>query len=262
MAKIDKLPKQAIKPVDNYLKFVQQSFNTGGISFKEILKQLRAIGNIKTTAKNITNESKASGGTILSPIVVNEARQLANQLEDITLLTEFDKYKKFDKLGNFDLSDKGLRETYKVSEDIIKDINTARNWIKSYKKFMSLQASGQLVENTHTELIMLGQSILARAIELCPMDTGLLRSSGALFDMGDYIVIAFTAPYASYVHENLEIAHPHHGGRDCGGRAKFLEIALQEFFPDRTVWTEVLGYEGVMCKIGINPMWLEYNHYM
>ena len=77
----------------------------------------------------------------------------------------------------------------------------------------------------------------------------------------DYIIVTFTAPYASYVHENLEIAHPHHGGRNCGGRAKFLEIALQEFFPNKTVWTEILGHEGIYVKIEMNDLEVEYGHY-
>ena len=76
-----------------------------------------------------------------------------------------------------------------------------------------------------------------------------------------YIIIAFTAPYATYVHENMEIAHPIHGDRDCGGRAKFLEIAVQVVFPDRQVWVEHLGTNDVSVKIGINPLLIEYSHY-
>ena len=118
------------------------------------------------------------------------------------------------------------------------------------------------ITGLHSELITLGKSILGRAIELTPMKTGTLRKSGVMFDFGTYIIIAFTAPYASYVHENLSISHPIHASNpNCGGRAKFLEIALQEFFPDRHVWTEIHGYNGVMCKISINPILLEYSHY-
>jgi hypothetical protein len=296
MAKIDKLPKKITRPIDSYLKFVQQSFNTGGVNFKEILKQLRALGGLSFTSGSMGNiqndlsgqsqsllgdsgsflspgltngqsQSTLSGGSLLSPSITETARMLASQLEDITLLTDLDKYRNFDKLGNFNLESKGLRETYKASNEIIKDIKIARNWLRSYEKFVKANErinSRQVViseQNTHDELILLGKSILARAIELCPMKTGNLRSSGFMLDMGDHVIIGFSAPYASYVHENLNIVHPIHGGRDCGGRAKFLEVALQEFFPDRQVWTEVLGHQGVMCKIGINPLWLEYNHY-
>ena len=242
MARLDILTKKAIKPVDSYLKFVQQSFNTGDMSFLNILKQLDAFAKSKQPYSN-------------------EAANLRDRLDTIQILKDFSKYKKFDKLGNFNLSANGLRETYRVADDIIKDIDVARDWLASYKKFSMLTSTINL-DGLHSELLKLGQSILGRAVELTPMKTGTLRKSGVLFDFGTYIIIAFTAPYATYVHENMEIAHPHHTSNpNCGGRAKFLEIALQEFFPDRQVWTEIHGYNGVMCKISINPLLIEYSHY-
>lgn len=242
MANIKDINKKITQPVDTYLKFVQQSFNTSNTSFIDILQQLNTLANSKQTYSN-------------------EAANLRDRLETITILKDFNKYKKFDKLGNFGLSSNSLRQTYRVADDIIKDINVARDWISSYKKF-SMSISKLNITGLHSELITLGKSILGRAIELTPMKTGTLRKSGVMFDFGTYIIIAFTAPYASYVHENLSISHPIHASNpNCGGRAKFLEIALQEFFPDRHVWTEIHGYNGVMCKISINPILLEYSHY-
>lgn len=242
MAGIKDINKKITQPVDTYLKFVQQSFNTGSVNFMSIFKQLDAIAKSKQTYSD-------------------EAANLRDRLDTIQILKDFSKYKKFDKLGNFNLSSTGLRQTYKVADDIIRDIDVARDWLASYKRF-SMLTSALSLQGLHSELLKLGQSILGRAIELTPMKTGVLRQSGVLLDFGTYIVIAFTAPYASYVHENMEIAHPNHtSNTNCGGRAKFLEIALQEFFPDRTVWTEIHGYNGVMCKISINPLLLEYSHY-
>ena len=242
MAGIKDINKKITQPVDTYLKFVQQSFNTGDVSFLNILKQLDAFAKSKQTH-------------------YEEAANLRDRLNMIQILKDPSKYKKFDKLGNFNLGGSGLRETYAVSNDIIKDINVARDWLASYKRFNMLTSTLSL-DGLHSELIKLGQSILGRAIELTPMKTGTLRQSGVLLDFGTYIVIAFTAPYATYVHENMEITHPNHSSNpNCGGRAKFLEVALQEFFPDRTVWTEIHGYNGVMCKISINPLLLEYSHY-
>ena len=242
MAGIKDINKKITQPVDTYLKFVQQSFNTGDVKFLDILKQLDAFAKSKQTYSN-------------------EAANLRDRLDTIQILKDFSKYKKFDKLGNFGLTNAGLRETYRVADDIIRDIDIARDWLTSYKKF-SMLTSARSLQGLHSELIKLGQSILGRAVELTPMKTGTLRQSGVLFDFGTYIIIAFTAPYATYVHENMEIAHPHHTSNpNCGGRAKFLEIALQEFFPDRQVWTEIHGYNGVMCKISINPLLLEYSHY-
>ena len=242
MAGIKDINKKITQPVDDYLKFVQQSFNTGSVNFLDILKQLDAFAKSKQTYSI-------------------EAATLRDRLNTIQILKDFSKYKKFDKLGNFGLTNFGLRETYRVADEIIKDIDVARDWLESYKRF-SMLTSELSLQSLHSELIKLGQSILGRAVELTPMKTGTLRQSGVLLDFGTYIIIAFTAPYASYVHENMNISHPHHtSNTNCGGRAKFLEIALQEFFPDSLVWTEIHGYNGVMCKISINPLLLEYSHY-
>jgi hypothetical protein len=242
MAGIKDINKKITQPVDTYLKFVQQTFNTCDVSFLNILKQLDAFAKSRQTH-------------------YEEAANLRDRLNTIQILKDPSKYKKFDKLGNFNLSGSGLRETYRVANDIIKDIDVARDWLTSYKRFNMLTSTLRL-DGLHSELIKLGQSILGRAIELTPMKTGTLRQSGVLLDFGTYIIIAFTAPYATYVHENMEITHPNHSSNpNCGGRAKFLEVALQEFFPDRTVWTEIHGYNGVMCKISINPLLLEYSHY-
>ena len=238
---IGKIAKNTTRPLDEYLKFVQQTFNTNDVSFNDIIKQLEYIA--KTDSVNYT-----------------EAIDLKNRLDLIPILKDINKYKKFDKLGDFDFSDRGLRQVYKVSDDIIKDINTARNWIRDYQRFSSLLSKVGM-QGLHTELLALGKTILGRAVELCPMKTGTLRKSGILLDFGTYIVISFTAPYATYVHENMEIAHPIHGDRDCGGRAKFLEIAVQEVFPDRQVWVEHLGTNDVSVKISINRLLIEYSHY-
>lgn len=224
------------KPIDHYFKFIQSAFNTESPNFKEILRVLGELAKVKQPNSN-------------------EAGNLYRRLNTMQILKDPNKYKKFDKLGNnFGLYQSNLRQVYKVSDEIIKDMTNARDWLESYEKFSRLTQITNL-KGLHRELIQLGKSILGRAIELCPKDTGFLRSSGTLLDFGTYILIVFTAPYATYVHENMEIAHPN------GGRAKFLELALQEFFPNRSVWTDIHGYNGVMCKISINPLLLEYRHY-
>jgi hypothetical protein len=295
------------KPVDDFLLFVQQSFNTDDESFIDALRKLEYTNNLKVSDLYNGKVSNSAISTNITGMRLSDASDSKQKLKELKsysikkselarmerevsrikaqaaklagnkpkILFGLELYKNFEKLGNFGLDSKGLRETYKVSNDIIKDINVARNWLNSYKKFKNQlnklsnnrsKLTGSLQEDLHEELLVLGQSILGRAIELCPMDTGRLRQSGTLFDFGNYIVIAFTAPYASYVHENMEIKHPWHMyGRgwqyDCGGQAKFLEKALQQFFPDRTVWTEHTGFGGVMVKISLNPLLIEYKHY-
>ena len=211
------IAQKTLKPIDEYLKFVQQSFNTSdGQSFKVILSQL---------------DNYAKAGYDNSHV----AQVLHDELIELPILTNVGKYKKFDKLGDMDLSENGLRQVYKVSSDIVHDINKARGWIDSYRRFNKVMKTINL-KGLHSELLILGKSILGRAIELCPKDTGYLRSTGVLLDFGTYIIIAFLAPYATYVHENMDIVHPNHRqNSDCGGEAKFLEKAVQEAFPDRSV---------------------------
>ena len=231
------------KPLDTYLKFVLNSFNTRD-SFHNLLDTL------KNLAKHSNNKDVSKQATVL-----------ANKLNKIPILLEPAQYKKFDRLGNFNFGSAGLSEVYKVADDIIYDINTARSWLNEYKQFEAMNKSTN-IQDLHKELIILGKSILARAVELCPMDTGFLRKSGILLDFNTHIIIAFTAPYASYVHENLAVSHPSHSSNpNCHGQAKFLERALQEFFPNKSVWVEHMGQEAVMCKISINPeLIVEYTH--
>lgn len=244
------ISKQVTKPVDEYLKFVQQNFNTDDFNFTHIVKELDNFS--KQFAPIMEQRNRES---------IERAKRLREEATKITILKDFNKYNKFDKLGNLGLDDRGLVETYRVSEEIRKDIQVARDWLYSYKKFKELNKVYS-AEATHNELITLGKSILGRAIELTPIKTGYLRESGILYDFGSYIIIAFTAPYATYVHENLSISHPIHASNpNCGGRAKFLEIALQEFLPERHVWVETEGYSGVYVKIGINPLYVEYKHW-
>jgi len=39
--------------------------------------------------------------------------------------------------------------------------------------------------------------------------------------------VGYSARYAIYVHENLNIKHPQHSTHNCGGQAKFLEIPVR-----------------------------------
>lgn len=244
--KNDNIVKGTTKVTDEYLKFIEQSFNTDNVSFLDIVKSLNDISKSKDFNKNI--------------------RDLANNLNQglkVTPILDFDKYDKFERLGDkLGINIDDLNEVYRVSDEIVRDINKARDWLASYKSFRSAIDNKIIPEDTHKELLLLGKSILGRAIELTPIKTGLLRSSGFLLDYTSYIIIGFAAPYATYVHENLAINHPHHvSNPNCGGRAKFLELALQEFFPNQSVWVEIHGIRGVVAKIALNPLYVEYRHY-
>lgn len=138
-----------------------------------------------------------------------------------------------------------------MSDSIVDDLEATRDWMNAYKSF--IRKLGRTKFNNIEALVAVGKAILGRAIELCPYKTGLLRKSGILLVYKDYIEIVFTAPYATYAHENMENNHPY-------GRAKFLELALQEFFPNKSVWVEIHGESIVYARISINYD-ITYKHY-
>ncbi len=62
---------------------------------------------------------------------------------------------------------------------------------------------------------------------ITPKDTGELRSTSVVNPIAGGAEIRYVAPYAIYVHENLEVAHPHHAHNpNCHGQAKFLHTAI------------------------------------
>lgn len=307
---------KALGAVDQYLKFVQQSFNTGGPGFTDIVDALNiAADYIEPLIKQHEHNNKitkpqpwdsytsgvgygqqastqafggstvysggSTGGSQTSTVyqegqqLINKANSLKNMVPSIKIISDPDKYNKFDHLADaINSSDMfsrgGVTDIYKIQDDILDDIYVARDWLKSFQGYQRqlggfLKSSGSVdVPSLQKELFRLGQSILGRAEELAPYKTGELRRSGVLMvaDGGNQIIIGFVAPYATYVHENLEIKHPYHKSNpDCGGQAKFLEKALQEFFPDRSVWTDIMGVSGVSATISINPLLIEYRHW-
>lgn len=229
------ISKDVTKPIDEYLKFIQQSFNTNGSSFKDIsvsLKQLAKSGYV-------------------------EASTLSDRLDLLPILKDINNYKKFDllayKISESDILNGRVYNVYKVADDVIHDIKSSKQWIEDYKRFSQLLRNAGL-NNSHEQLLVLAKTILGRAVELCPIKTGFLRSSGIIIDMGNKINIAFTAPYSMYVHENMSISHPMHGDRNCYGRAKFLEIAVQEILPNKTVEVNLKGTGAVSIDITIDDI--------
>ena len=76
------------------------------------------------------------------------------------------------------------------------------------------------------------QNVYDTSQELVPVDTGFLQYSGYVETQSDVvgdlttIEIGYDAPYALYVHENLELQHPN------GGMAKYLELPMELMLPD------------------------------
>ncbi|MDR2170654.1 MAG: HK97 gp10 family phage protein [Planctomycetaceae bacterium] len=76
----------------------------------------------------------------------------------------------------------------------------------------------------------IGENIVERSTAYVPVRTGFLRDSVRqnITESSKRITLTvkYTAPYAIYVHENLENNHPN------GGQAKFLDRAVKEILPD------------------------------
>lgn len=91
-------------------------------------------------------------------------------------------------------------------------------------KLKALREGGNV--GTVQALLMVAYDIFNDSQRLCPVDTGTLRSSGNVEgpieeDGKAVIIIGYggaAAPYAFYVHENLDIPH------DPPTQAKFLEV--------------------------------------
>jgi|SRR5579864_2376944 len=83
-------------------------------------------------------------------------------------------------------------------------------------------AHAQLRTAVETEANRLLEEAKARV----PVESGTLRDSGTvtMTETGTKVTatIAFDTPYATYIHEDLELQHEH------GGQAKYLESVLNE----------------------------------
>ena len=83
----------------------------------------------------------------------------------------------------------------------------------------------QHAEGLHVGLSLAGEALLGWSQDLVPVDKGVLHDSGYVLVEGegyDTIVdVGYTAHYAIYVHENLNVHHPN-------GQAKYLEQPANE----------------------------------
>lgn len=223
---------------DTIFDVIQKSFNIEDIGYGDLVAELEHLAEILKPTLDQRNKSRIS--------VINE---LLAKKENAKLLDDKQMFNRIVDISKYiNLNQGNLRQVIRMADDLIFDIKNTRDWLNKYKAITK-----NYYFNSQDKLEMLGKAILGRAIELCPIDTGLLRTSGTLIVGNGFIVIVFTAPYASYVHENMEVYHP-------VGRAKFLELALSEFIPDKTTWVEIHGESMVYARIDL-ALNVKYKHY-
>lgn len=255
---------KAKKVLETPLDIIQKSFNISGQDIGSISKNILSIRDAELIIlKNIDDkfEGQKKDSKTISIIsstkeIINDANKLNND-NSIDLL----KSKILDN-AIYEVINSGLvGRLYLGNRDLIKKINSTQNWLKEFevlknkqKKLFSAQLSILEMSRLNKEyLLNVARMILARAIEITPYKTGYLRRSGFVNETDYGVLISFAAPYASYVHENMNNRHPI-------GQAKFLEQAAQEFFPDKTIWVEYHDSGVIMIYLTYSNK-VEYYHY-
>lgn len=157
---------------------------------------------------------------------------------------------RFDELGDA-LIGGHVAQVYKVTDKLLYDINVVRDWLATYEQLIKLNLGSYRLE----QITLLGQAILGRAVELCPIETGALRASGRLvvIPSANTVMITFDCPYASYVHEDTNKRH-------SAGQSKFLEQAAQEIIPYQSTWIQMHEDGGVWIAIELDYT-VRYGHY-
>jgi len=157
-----------------------------------------------------------------------------------------DKFKTVELNGDF-------KKLIKVTQELVYDIKKVKGWSKEVERLVKsaeLKYKAQVKELQRAQraqrefvpdylisiedLEKIGRAILGRSTELCPIETGFLRSSGKLYVSNNSIRIIYECPYAGFVHDNMNVNHP-------VGEDHFLEKAAQEVLPSISVWTEMTG---------------------
>ena len=176
-------------------------------------------------------------------------KQITESIHQSTNRYILDKFNTYD----FGAGDKDVfKKLIKLSSELITDLEGEKSWVKEVEGIISeaeRRYKKALKENVQianfismSKLEDIGRAILGRSNELCPYETGFLRSSGTLYVYDDYIRIIYECPYAMYVHENVNAEHPF-------GQAKFLETAAQEVLQNKSVWVEAGQVEGTVMQM-------------
>lgn len=220
------------------------TYDKNNIKTKDGLKIIDSTGSRLLYGKNTfygyLGKYKANDIAIHQRVLEKIYGQLYKETEKHLL----DKFNTIELDGDFTKLIKGTNE-------LIYDIKKVKNWSKEVERLVKsaeLKYKAQVkelqrqqaraVQNTYllsvNELEQIGRAILGLAIEKCPIETGFLRSSGKLYVSDNDIRVIFEAPYAGFVHDNVNMNHP-------VGEDHFLEKAAQEILPTISVWAETTG---------------------
>ena len=236
------------KKIFSYIKSEIDNSNVQAKLNEEVYKEeARALTRGTFTEKGIISRGRY---TKLTPDI--QRKVLDKIYKDLYKEVNTGLLNKFEKI---DLSgeNSSFEKLIKATNELIYDIHKIKAWRKQveslvqraeleYKRKTKQIAQGKYTKEqfnkeyilTVDELEAIAEAILGLAIEYCPIRTGFLRSSGKVYINSNYARIIFEAPYAAYVHDNVNAFHPI-------GRDHFLEQAAQDILPTISVWTEQTG---------------------
>lgn len=133
---------KALKPIDEYLLFIQQSFNTDGAGFSSVVAALNAVAEYLNPIINQNSNETSIRPSPWDVYASREGRQLIstadrlkNNIKTVKILSDPDKYTKFNLLSDEISRNAGALETYSLIDSIIDDIYVARDWLKSYNDY-------------------------------------------------------------------------------------------------------------------------------
>lgn len=211
--------------LEQYLNYLKRNFNVKKASMADYNEYVKLLDAVSKDTQDVVASRRAE--ELMMKLKPNKAILDIDNMNDLFINAT---------------TDDNLETVYKATDKLIIDIKHARKWLDSYKDFLDSLNKTDNASEKQGKLEFLGKAILGRSLELCPILTGYLRSSAVLKVGRDYFEIEYTAPYATYVHDNMLVGH-------AVGQAKFLEQAAQEFLVDQVVWCDSLENNTVALRV-------------
>lgn len=221
-------------------EYEKQGLKYGGRSFYAIFDRNTAKVSGAGFINHVDpNDGLGVAGCYLPMVKQIHERVLDRIFKQSVKITNKRLINKFDKLH---VGENGIQDIISCSDEIIYDLHHMKNWtgivkklIKDIERKQKKIKKGTIKQTEYLismkELVRIATAILGKAVQLCPIETGFLRSSGKVYTYTDHIRVIFECPYATYVHENPNLHH-------VFGQYKFLETAAQEILRNTSVWTE------------------------
>lgn len=219
---VKRINEEVLDKTDYFLSILEQSFEGNGSKrrtalLSKVKKHTRKITAIpKDKIENIIEREQVLFETELTPF----AKNIASSLSDTDYVS-----------------------AYRATESLVETIDEYRKFENDMLRVLNAYTKRYNLDDNiskHELLTIIAREILASAILRTPIVSGNLRRSAVAWvpPDNDAILIFYAKSYAKFIHEAMFIRHPIHripGSNityDCHGDSKFLEDAVQLYFPD------------------------------